>query len=121
MILVSLALVACDFSVQWADHPYEVHWIDITENRTLSRRIDGDGSATIGRVEAEVIAVGSDDKFVVAKRLEPETDNILYYYLEKSQDGKYLNLDEITQGPFSEKYYMQLKEELGLPGFTEEF
>lgn len=48
-------LYACDSGVEWKDSPYEVMWIDTRNNRTLNHVIDE--NASIGRVEAEVIAV----------------------------------------------------------------
>jgi hypothetical protein len=119
-ILFSLILCSCDSGVLWSDDPYEVHWVDTGNNVTLARRING-GPDTIGRVDAEVIAVGSNDKFVVAKQREIGSGSISYFYLEKSKDSTYLNLDEITQGPFSEARFTQLKTELGLPEFSKEF
>lgn len=120
LLLLSVFLYACDSGVLWSDDPYEVHWVDTSNNVTLARRING-GPDTIGRVEAEVIAVGSNDKFVVAKQKEVGSESISYFYLEKSKDSTYLNLEEITQGPFSETRYLELKSELGLPDFSEEF
>ncbi|WP_170164108.1 hypothetical protein [Gallaecimonas pentaromativorans] len=120
IIYLSVILCSCDSGVLWSDHPYEVHWVDTGSNVTLARRING-GPDTIGRVDAEVIAVGSNDKFVVAKQRVIGSDSISYFYVEKSKDSTYLNLSEITQGPFSEARFSKLKAELELPDFTKEF
>ena len=120
IIIYSAFLVGCDYGVEWEDPPYEVHWVDISSNRTLARRIDG-SSASIGRVEAKVIAVGSNERYVVAKQISPGTTSTSYYYVDKEMDGKHLNLDEITQGPFSEQAFNKLSHELGLPKFSKVF
>ncbi len=120
-IFLSVLLTTCDSSVEWKDTPYKVHWIDHSNNRTLALRIN-DSTETIGRVEAKIVAVGSNKKYVVAKRKILNYDNLFYYYyIIKADDDTYKNADEITQGPFSEKYFLQLKTELKLPEFTTEF
>jgi len=119
-LIACLLLSACDSNVLWEDNPYEVHWIDTDDNITLSIRLDNN-SGTIGRVNAKVIAVGSDEKFVVAKQKDANSGSIYYYYLEKSKDNAYLNLSEITKGPFLEKEYLELKTKLNLPDFTDHF
>ena len=43
------------------------------------------------------------------------------FIIENSKDGKYLNLDEITQGPFNKDEFIKLKKELELPTFTKVF
>ncbi len=119
LIIFSALLFSCDSGVEWRDKPYEVIWIDTGDNRTLNHEISE--NASIGRVEAEVIAVGSNDKYVVAKQRPIGGDSISYFYIDRKKDDKYLNGDEITQGPFSEARFFELKNELGLPEFSKEF
>ena len=119
LLILSLFLLSCDYGVEWRDEPYEVIWIDSVNNRSLNHQIDENSS--IGRVDAEVIAVGSDANYVVAKQKLTETGSVSYYYIDRSKDVKYLNADEVTQGPFSEVRFAQLKADLGLPEFSEEF
>lgn len=120
LILFLAALIAaCDHGVEWRDKPYEVIWIDTSDNRTLSYDL-GEGMS-IGRVEAEVIAVGSNDEYVVAKQRDRVTGNISCFYIERSKDDRYYNGNEITQGPFSESMFRDLNSELNLPGFSKEF
>jgi hypothetical protein len=118
LFLVS-SLYACDSGVEWKDSPYEVMWIDTRNNRTLNHTIDE--NASIGRVDAEVIAVGSNAKYVVAKQRSIGRDSVSYFYIDKTKDDMYLNGNEITQGPFSEDKFFQLKIELGLPEFSKAF
>lgn len=121
IFIICLALLCgCDHGVEWEDHPYEVHWIDTGSNRTLARVI-GDTGASIGRVDAVVVAVGSNDNYVVAKQIPVGESSASYYYIDKNKDGEYLNQSEITQGPFTENKFAQLQKELGLPKFSKEF
>ena len=110
---------SCDSGVKWRDRPYEVIWVDTGNNRTLNYEISE--NASIGRVETVVIAVGSNDKYVVAKQKPIGGGSISYFYIERAKDDKYLNPNEITQGPFSETRFLRLKTELGLPEFSREF
>ena len=119
LLLLSVFLYSCDSGVKWRDSPYEVIWIDTGNNRTLNYEISE--IASIGRVEAEVIAVGSNDKYVVAKQKPIGGGPISYFYIERAKDDEYLNANEITQGPFSETRFLQLKTELNLPEFSREF
>jgi len=57
----------------------------------------------------------------VAKQKLIGGSSISYFYIERAKVDKYLNSDEITQGPFSELRFLQLKTELGLPEFSKEF
>ena len=118
-IIFTTLLCSCDSGVEWKDSPYEVIWIDTGDNRTLNHEISE--NASIGRVEAEVIAVGSNEKYVVAKQKPIGGGSISYFYIDRAKDDKYLNWDEITQGPFSEARFLLLKAELGLPEFSKEF
>lgn len=120
LIIICLVLLcSCDSGVEWRDKPYQVIWIDTGDNRTLNHEITG--NASIGRVDAEVVAVGSDDKYVVAKQKPIGGGAISYFYIDREKDGRYLNADEITEGPFSEDQFIQLKAQLGLPEFSKEF
>ncbi len=117
--ILTLLVSACDYGIKWEDTPYQVIWIDSKNNRTLVYNL-GDGSA-VERVGAEVIAVGSNKKYVVAKQKNITNKKITYFYIERNKDNKYKSHDEITQGPFSFEKFIELKEKLGLPNFTKAF
>jgi hypothetical protein len=119
VLAILLVLSSCDYGEKWRDSPYEVIWIDTENNRSLYYDL-GD-NASIGRVEAEVIAVGSNEKYIVAKQKSVSSDLIAYYFIERKKDSKYYNGSEITQGPFTESNFLKIKSELGLPEFTKEF
>lgn len=114
-----LSLLGCDFGVEWREGDYEVHWVDTASNRTLARSL-GDGMS-IGRVDPEVIAIGTNQDYIVAKRRDLSGGSISYYVVDKRQDSKYLNMSEITEGPMSEKTFLKLKADRALPEFSERF
>lgn len=66
LIILTIFLSSCDSGVLWRDDPYEVIWIDTSDNRSLNHQISE--NVSIGRVEAEVIAIGSNKSFVVVKQ-----------------------------------------------------
>jgi hypothetical protein len=119
ILLLVLVLSACDYGVQWEDKPYQVIWIDADYNRTLVYAFE-DGES-VGRVQAEVIAVGSNEKYIIAKQRDLNDKTISIFYLERSKDSMYMNSNQVTQGPFTEQEFEKLKSELNLPEFLKEF
>lgn len=102
----------------WENDDYEVYYID--SHIILGIKID-DSGAYHGRVDHKVVAVGANEKYIVAKQIKPGDTVASYFYIVKEKDNKYLNQDEITQGPFSEIKFTEISKKLGLPGFTKEF
>lgn len=119
VLAILLVLSSCDYGEKWHDDPYKVIWVDTENNSTLAYDLGDD--ASIGRVGAKVIAVGSNEKYIVAKQRLIDTNFIFYYFIEREKDSKYYNGNEITQGPFTESNFLKMKSELGLPEFTKEF
>ncbi len=119
IVISSFLLTGCDHGVEWSEGDYEVHWIDTSNNRTLARIINE--NASIGRVDPEVIAVGSNSEYVVAKQRDPDNGEISYFIVEKAKDEKYLNMSEVTEGPFSEAMFMKMRKVKNLPDFTAVF
>lgn len=119
-ILISAAvLCGCDSGVEWRDREYEVSWLDTADNRSLYRSLDEGGG--IGRVGAEVIAVGSDDRYIVAKQRSQSDGAVSYFIIDRKKDDVLLNADEITKGPFSAKDFDVLKGARRLPEFSATF
>lgn len=117
--MVTLAfLSSCDYKQLWEEKHYEVHWLD--GNISLVRKLNEQGNS-IARVAPEVIAVGSNVSYIVAKRRWNNDATISYYFLDKLKDSNYLNPNEITQGPFTETEFKVLKQKFGLPEFTKTF
>lgn len=67
------------------------------------------------------LKIGSNEFYVVAKQLNSNQKTINFFYIDKKKDSKYLNWNEITQGPFSEKEFTELTRKLKLPSLSEEF
>lgn len=119
IFLSASALCGCDSGVEWRDREYEVGWIDTSENRSLYRSLEG--GAGIGRVAAEVVAVGSNDKYVIAKRKSLGNGTFSYYIVDRKKDQPLLNGSEITEGPFSSSEFDALKQARQLPEFSATF
>ena len=119
ILIAATTLCGCDSGVEWRDREYEVGWLDTLDNRSLYRSLGG-GSG-IGRVSAEVIAVGSDDRYVVAKRRSLDDGSISYFIVDRRKDRPLFNADEITEGPFSVAQFKALKRERDLPDFSAAF
>lgn len=117
--MVMVSITACDSGVDWQDKPYQVMWIDHSSNRTLNCSV-GDGGS-VRRVSEEVIAVGSNESYIVAKQKDPTDSTISYFYVERTKDSKYKNMDQITKGPLTEQEFDKLKSDLGFPEFSKEF
>ncbi|WP_353413011.1 hypothetical protein [Arenicella sp. 4NH20-0111] len=115
-VLLVFVLSAC--GPMREDGEYEVYYID--GNINLGIKIDDSGSYH-GRVDHKVVAVGANEKYVVAKQLEPGSAVPSYFYIVREKDNVYLNPDEITQGPFTEVRFNELSRKLGLPNFSKEF
>lgn len=116
IIFFLLSASGCDHGVEWSEGQYEVHWTDTYSNRVLARKID-DG-ASIGRVKAEVIAIGSNNKYLIAKQRHQKNSTITYSIIDKSKDSQYLNAADITEDPIKESAYLTLKEKRKLPEFN---
>jgi hypothetical protein len=111
-------LVACDSGTQWRDEKYAVIWIDTP---ALSLNLDIGEGASIERVAADVVAVGSNQFYVVAKQRSSKTKAFSYFYIEKNKDDSSKNADEITKGPYSEQEFIALSKQFGLPKLTKQF
>jgi hypothetical protein len=105
-------------SSMWEDEKYAVYYID--GDVKLGIKVDDDGSF-IGRVENNVIAVGSNEKYVVVKQLTSEPDVISYFVLDKENDNIYLKPYEVIEGPYTEPQFKKLNQKLDLPKFSEAF
>lgn len=115
-----LALTGClfDSGVLWEDDEYHVAWVDTGDNRSLYHTLE-DGSG-VGKVEPTIIAVGSNDLYVVAQR-QTSMNQVEYYYIKKSKQRPYPSGGDSTQGPFNSSGFATLKTELNLPDFEKYF
>lgn len=102
----------------WEDEVYAVYYIDGSIN--LGIKVDDEGTF-ISRVEHKVIAVGSNENYVVAQQLMDDSDSISYFFIDKKQDNIYLNALQISKGPYTELDFNKLSEKLNLPKFSKTF
>lgn len=119
ILFSAFALCGCDSGVEWRDQEYEVSWIDTSENRLLYRSLEGGGG--IGRVGPEVVAVGSNEKYVVTKQKSLDNGTFSYYIIDRRKDQPMFNGNEITEGPFTSSEFDVLKRERQLPEFSATF
>lgn len=129
-LLLYLSISACSV---WEDVPYEVISTDGYVRLVKNLNYDGPigkvkSGGSIGRVSGNIIAVGSNDKYVVAKRKqdksfakidkEPLTDELMYYYIDRNKDDTHGHHDEVVKGPFTLAEFSKLKNSLDLPELT---
>lgn len=101
-----------DSGTVWHDGRYALIWIDLPEEVTLDYQNEGGGWAPL--VDRRVFAVGSDQRYLVAKQ-HPNGDRSQtnFYLIDKAKDEFHC-----VQGPMNEASYLELKARLNLPGFT---
>lgn len=111
-------LAGCDAGDLWQSGPYTVYWI----NNSAEVQLGYEQGGIIKRVGARIFAIGEDDRWIVAARY-PEGDRRTeeYFYFAKAEDGPDKNADQVVKGPFTREKFEQLRQELGLPGWTEVF
>jgi hypothetical protein len=121
LIWLGVVLVAgCDSGTKWRSGKYEVYWIDGSNDLILGYDV-GEGGR-IGRVMAQVFAVGEDDTWIVAARY-PDGDRTKeeYFYFSKEKDDKFKNSEEVVRGPLTKSEFGKLKSDLGLPELSKWF
>lgn len=118
-LLLCLFLVGCifDSGELWRDDPYFVLWLDSGDNVALYFDLGKDGA--IGRVQPRVVAVGSNDNYVVVK--QAGNHGVNYFYLDRTKDHKFADPKESVFGPFSESEFDKKRMELNLPTFSKRF
>lgn len=116
ILLLVFFLMMWSDSTLWEDEKYAVYIID--GQARLGIKVD-DEDIYIGRLEPEVVAVGSNDKFVVAQRRF--RGGLLYFFIEKAIDHAYLNADEIIEVGYSKEDFEVLKKQYNFPEFSAYF
>lgn len=80
-------------------------------NKTLYYDLNGDG---IGRVN-HVSRLGTNDSFIIVESAgSRQSPRNMYWILDKDKDTKFMNSNEIIEGPFSLEEFNARKEELGI-------
>lgn len=119
LLLICLFGVGCvfDSGELWRDDPYVVLWLDTDDNVALYFDLGKDGA--VGRVQPKVVAVGSDDNYVVVKQVG--TRGVNYFYLDRTKDHKLADPKDSVFGPFSESDFDKKRKDLTLPTFSKQF
>ncbi len=120
IILLCGLMTGCglfDSGVVWKEGNYELVWIDVPNDVTLSYVLDKDSA--VGRVEARVYSVGWDGRYVVAKQ-HPKGDKTItnYFIIDAQKDSKYADPAQTVIGPLTEAEYQQKSAALKLPRFS---
>ncbi len=106
-------LSACDYGILWQDDPYIVVWIDALDTASVSWELENGNS--IGRIPETVIAVGSDERFIVAKQKNLRSDKISYFILDRKKDHKLADPSVSVTGSLTKEEYDAFANRLNLP------
>jgi hypothetical protein len=111
--VVALAGCGRPADTHWKDGRYKVY---ATDSDFAVTRLGFDHSPGIlGLVGPEVIAAGSDSKYVVVTRLTHPSDVTEYYIITKAAAS---DSEGVTSGPFTLHEYEAQKAALKLPNFN---
>jgi len=97
--------------------PYALTWIDLPNEVTLSYDL-GKGAWSV-RVEPRVFAVGSNERYVVAKQHPGGDKNITnYFIIDVRMDSPKADSKNAVIGPLTEREFGEKSAELDLPPFA---
>ena len=115
MFLSSCALF--DSGIPWRSGPYKLLWIDLPDEVQLVYDIGRGGSVPL--VAPRVFAVGSDDRYVVAKQ-HPHGDKAVtnYFIVDRRSVKSERDIEGSAVGPLDEAAFRQQASTLKLPAFT---
>ncbi|MBE0357356.1 hypothetical protein [Pseudoalteromonas phenolica] len=99
-------LLGC--SPNWREAPYEVYIIDGT--KSLGYALGNGGY--IGRID-EPVNIASDETFLSVYACPKNVCG--FYYIDKRNDHKYAEAQDVVFGPLSEEQFLSLHIELGVP------
>jgi hypothetical protein len=110
-------LTACGFvHDERIDGPYRLVAIDTSDQMMICFDL-GKGNC-IGRTPSTTIGYNFNERWVTAAVQRGPGAPTKYYFIDRSADDKFLNADEITQGPLSEAEFIDRAQELGLPAIS---
>ena len=118
--LVVCALSGCglfDSGVEWRDGPYELLWIDVSEQRSLNYDVGRNGGS-IGLVDWTVFAVGSNDRFIVVKQHPQGNKAVTNYFIVDKRAVLPTDPQRTVLGPFTQADFNLQARSLRLPAFT---
>jgi len=115
--LVWLGLVLgcgpCDYRMRWSDGDFLVYEIDTADARRLGYAVDAYGSR--GMVGPTVVAVGSDERWIVVETVDRDSGGRGFYVVDKQVEARFSN--EGVAGPYEREAFLRRVEAEGLPDF----
>jgi hypothetical protein len=114
-----LVLSAClfDHGVEWRRGPYALHWTDLSDEVHLAYDLGRGTWVTL--VMPTVFAVGSDDRYIVAKQHPGGDKAVTNYFIVDIRSVKPPgDIEGSVVGPLTEASYREQAATLGLPDFT---
>jgi hypothetical protein len=105
-----------DSGVEWRDGPYELLWIDVSEQTSLNYDLGGDGS--IGLVDWTVFAVGSNDRCIVVKQHPHANKTVTSYFIIDKSEALPTDPVRAVLGPLTQAEFSVQARSLQLPKFT---
>lgn len=120
--ILALSLAGCglfDSGVVWKGGPYILGWIDLPDEVTVSYDL-GKG-AFAGRIEAQVLAIGWDGRYLVAKQHPAGNKSVTnYFIIDARKDSPVASIHNVVIGPLTAAEFRAKSVELSLPEFTRE-
>lgn len=115
--LCLILLTACGFAHdKQIDGPYRLVAIDTFDQMKVCYDVGNGGC--IGRTPSPTVGYGFNERWITAAVQSGNGAPVRYYFIDRSTDHKYLNAEEITQGPLSRAEFMERRHELGLPNIS---
>jgi hypothetical protein len=103
-VLMVLNIESCGFA--YKEHVtgrYYIIGVDLSKERSLCYRLNG--GDYIGRAPGKLQAYGFNDTFLVARTIENDRVEALYYVIDMTKDGELAHEEMFRVGPFSEGDY----------------
>ena len=119
--ILLFSIIGCDGGTLWKDGEYEVIWID--SNGPYMAECDAKIDMCKELTGETILAVGSNERFIVTEVIGKESDKSTYYIIDKNISGfnTNMNLPNSVAGPYSKEQFNTKVKLLNLPGFSKTF
>jgi hypothetical protein len=106
-----------DSGVEWRDGPYELLWLDFSEQTSLNYDLGKHGSS-IGVVDSTVFAVGSNDRYIIVKQHLQGNKAVTNYFIVDKREVVPTDPIRAVLGPLTQAEFTVQARSLHLPQFT---
>ena len=106
-----------DSGVEWSDGPYELLWIDVSEQTSLNYDLGGD-RGSLGLVDWTVYAVGSNDRYIVVKQHPNSNKAVTNYFIVDKSEIVPTDPGRAVFGPLTQAEFNAKASSIQLPKFT---